>query len=448
MAESTTAPPFASTVLQLSSCPSNCSINNLTDSLLNEIFCRLPCASAFQCKCVCKRWQSLISHPYFTRCFIDHHCRTSDHHHPLPFTLVLRFNYFHDNSPDDSKGVIHQKILAVSENNAFQSNSFFLNFLPCFRSSSYWSQLSVVASWKDLLIVGCSRLQTVYFICNPLTRQWLELPLVSKYLNDSNTLVGFVLDGCADAQEEYCSVNVATAQFEYKLVCISDTGIGLTTRQSSASAWIFSSVIGEWSKSEVPLSLFNPRSVETGGTNGVAFKRMLHWINGKAILVYDPDSNNQFRSIVLPTSLRTTNARLGVSQEHLCVTQLKPEVHGYFVMVWKLQDYNNNNNTGTWCLEFKACLREMVTVDSFRPCWASSESELLALHPYDGGVAYLRDGNEVYVCNLQTRTLKMVRNEIVDRHYTIRRNSVFPLAHPCWPTPVPSARSNSISPAN
>ncbi|GAB4824944.1 hypothetical protein Ancab_007816 [Ancistrocladus abbreviatus] len=348
MAQSTTAPPFAPTVLQFSSCPSNCSINNLTDNLLNEILCRLPCR------------------------FIHHHCRTSDHHHPLPFTLVLRFSYFYDNYRDDSEGEIHPKIHVVSENTAFQSNSFCLNFLPCFQSN------------------------------------------IPKYLNQRNTLVGFVLDGCADAQAEYCSVNVASAQFEYKLVCISDTGLGLAKRQSSASAWIFSSVIGEWSKSE---------------------------INGQAILVYDPDSNNQFRSIVLPTSLRTTNGRrLGVCQEHLCVTQLKPKQHGDFVTVWKLQDYNNNiNNMGTWCLEFKACLGEMVTVDSSGPFWYTPE--LLTLHPYDGGVMYLRHRNHVYVCNLQTRMLKMVTNEIVDQR-------VLPLVHPCWPMPVPSARSNSISPAN
>ncbi|GAB4831300.1 hypothetical protein Ancab_005313 [Ancistrocladus abbreviatus] len=168
---------------------------------------------------------------------------------------------------------------------------------------------------------------------------------------------------------------------------------------------------------------------------------MLHWINGKAILVYDPDCNNQFRSIVLPTSLRTTNARrLGVCQEHLCVTQLKPKQNGDFVTVWKLQDYNNNiNNMGTWCLEFKPCLGELVTVDSSGPFWYTPE--LLALHPYDGGVVYLRHRNHVDACNLQTRMLKMVTNEIVDQR-------VLPLVHPCWPTPVPSARSNSISPAN
>ncbi|CAI0546602.1 unnamed protein product [Linum tenue] len=44
------------------------------DDLLVEILIRLPDPrSAFRCKSICKRWNSLISAPYFSRRFLSHH---------------------------------------------------------------------------------------------------------------------------------------------------------------------------------------------------------------------------------------------------------------------------------------------------------------------------------------------------------------------------------------
>lgn len=49
----------------------NISINNLPESVLVEILCRLPSANfIFRCKCVCKRWFAIVSSHYFVNRFL------------------------------------------------------------------------------------------------------------------------------------------------------------------------------------------------------------------------------------------------------------------------------------------------------------------------------------------------------------------------------------------
>ncbi|CAI0412578.1 unnamed protein product [Linum tenue] len=72
--------------------PAPAMISKLVDDLLVEILIRLPHPrSAFLCKAVCKRWNSLISDPSssFTRRFISHR-RSSNH--PPPPSLFLPSN--------------------------------------------------------------------------------------------------------------------------------------------------------------------------------------------------------------------------------------------------------------------------------------------------------------------------------------------------------------------
>nr|POE97920.1 hypothetical protein CFP56_27305 [Quercus suber] len=59
-------------------------LDNFSDCLLTETLLWLPLKSVFQCKCISNRWGSLISNPYFTRCYVGHH-----HKNLQPFTLLF-----------------------------------------------------------------------------------------------------------------------------------------------------------------------------------------------------------------------------------------------------------------------------------------------------------------------------------------------------------------------
>ncbi|CAI0443926.1 unnamed protein product [Linum tenue] len=129
------------------------SISKLGGDLLLEVVIRVPDPrSAFRCKLVCKRWNSLISDPYFNRRFVSHHQRMNEGYP----SLLIRSR--------DRESVI-------------------LSFLPlpcCF----YKGAFRVFDCFKDLVLCGmwvCDPgMGRSWFVCNPFTKQWVALPLMPK----------------------------------------------------------------------------------------------------------------------------------------------------------------------------------------------------------------------------------------------------------------------------
>ncbi|KAL6213235.1 hypothetical protein ACLB2K_012682 [Fragaria x ananassa] len=67
--------------------PGRAKIDDLSDVLLVEILCRLPCNKLiFQCKLVSKSWYNLISAPYFVRRYL---CLQRQMQKPVLKTLVF-----------------------------------------------------------------------------------------------------------------------------------------------------------------------------------------------------------------------------------------------------------------------------------------------------------------------------------------------------------------------
>ncbi|CAI0459289.1 unnamed protein product [Linum tenue] len=127
-----------------------------TDDQLVEILIRLPTPrTVCLCKAVCKRWNSLIFSPYFNRRFISHYQTIKDGP-----PLLLR--------SDD-----HPKTSAV------------LSFLPVPYQGR--GRFAVLDSFKDLLFGGFvdriyvdNELGRSYLVCNPITKQWVALPLAPE----------------------------------------------------------------------------------------------------------------------------------------------------------------------------------------------------------------------------------------------------------------------------
>ncbi|CAI0400168.1 unnamed protein product, partial [Linum tenue] len=122
-------------------------ISKLGDDLLEEILIRLPNPkSTCNCKPVYKRWNSLISSPYFNRRFLSHH-QSSNKETPLRLT---------SNDP---------------------LSSSILSFLPvpdvlCGFQGSWWEE--------------DGELLRSFLICNPFTKKWVALPLAPEKINSSN----------------------------------------------------------------------------------------------------------------------------------------------------------------------------------------------------------------------------------------------------------------------
>ncbi|KAK9725351.1 hypothetical protein RND81_05G138000 [Saponaria officinalis] len=148
---------------------STTSIDRLTDDLLLDILCKLPCyRTAVRCKTVSKRWRSLISSCLFVSHAFTMH-RDIEDNKPQSCALLLNMKTWAGNSVT-SMVVLprYQRILS-------------LQFLPY--------PAKIVATYKDLaLCFGVDPWSGLgmYYVCNPITNQWTALP---PYERDQESLI-------------------------------------------------------------------------------------------------------------------------------------------------------------------------------------------------------------------------------------------------------------------
>ncbi|PON77603.1 Malic oxidoreductase [Parasponia andersonii] len=221
---------------------------------------------------------------YFIRTkFIDHY-----QHKPqfLPCTLMIKYNYIStiDKKPFYKLFSEQSKILP-GKSSSFTSG--YLRFLP---SPSVITR----GSSKDLLLF--SRSITEYYVCNPLTNQWLPLP---KTPPNSTIRCGLVCD------PKSTSVNTM-----YRVVLIYDD-ISLVN-EFKVSMYIFCSKTGQWNTSTLlfplnPLILWH--SSVGWHRRAIASNGILYWLCGyiRAIVAFDPfkctDCSKRFCLIAFPVGV-------------------------------------------------------------------------------------------------------------------------------------------------
>ena len=291
-----------------------------------------------------------------------------------------------------------------------------------------------------------------YYICNPLTKQWLKLPLLRE---NRIVKVGFICDAYN------CDKN---AHYRYKVVVLVHSHNEPNTTQLHME--IFSSEIGKWCKSVVSLPrVLNPvRNSFKGANDVVACNGKLHWMdieeNGmiKGFVVFDPFNDaKRCHYIELPKNLPpdlsfgafrcgridftatcSPDFSFGAFRGRLRIF-LNPENrtgHTFSFYVWELEDYNN---AGTWCMKHEVCFKNLVYEDyrlvGFAENRAGSPVEFLAFHPNNGEIVFFKFGRYLVVCNMWTRELKLAGQ--LRSSYWSEISSVFLLSQPLWPTPVP-----------
>ncbi|GAB4858518.1 hypothetical protein Ancab_009994 [Ancistrocladus abbreviatus] len=134
---------------------SNTCINDvLFDDLLVEILHRLPGKLVAQCKLVCKRWLSIVSSSYFLHCII----------------------MCYDNEKVEKLRAIcgGKQMLMASKK---PGSKLSLDFLPCFAQGQDLEDFKIVGSSGGLLLCCIGQFYpSIYYVYNPLTKKWVELP--------------------------------------------------------------------------------------------------------------------------------------------------------------------------------------------------------------------------------------------------------------------------------
>ncbi|XP_074297089.1 F-box protein At5g49610-like [Silene latifolia] len=131
-------------------------MEDLDDYMLTQILLRLPsCATVLACSLVNKRWCSLISDPNFPVQFTNHKKRTTTYLKDLPWTFIATIRS-------------SEQILITEFK--LGSSKLSLEFLPC-------NNPTTTATFKDLMLCTSDQVGSrVYYIANPLTKQWVALP--------------------------------------------------------------------------------------------------------------------------------------------------------------------------------------------------------------------------------------------------------------------------------
>ncbi|TQD80549.1 hypothetical protein C1H46_033898 [Malus baccata] len=127
-------------------------IDDLSEHLLVEILCRLPCSKfIFQCKCVSKRWGEVIS----TRHFICHFLSMQrELQNPMFSTLVVGTGTFFPSITEEDLTPNLQLPLILEAETLF-----------------------VLGAGNDLLLCCPAKDdQRELYICNPYTKQWVAVP--------------------------------------------------------------------------------------------------------------------------------------------------------------------------------------------------------------------------------------------------------------------------------
>ncbi|PON59870.1 F-box domain containing protein [Trema orientale] len=399
-------------------------ISVIGDDILLEILLRLPEArTVIRCSSVCKRWFSLVSRLddlYFIHKFNHHHTQKrlllwgpnediNSDDSQLPYTLFIRGHYIScwvypvlkPSHIEPYKDLFSEKsmILYPSLSNCFASGSI-LDFLN-------WPHAFIVSSCYDLLLLT-ELTHDSYIVCNPLTRQFVEVPQAPRYMytyDYDGDDFGQVISRCGFVCVPRCSCNklsyYCNCSIEYKVVLITANEC-----DPQHHAVIFSSETGKWFE----YSAFrSPVCLSHWHLSPVACNGIVYWPFGKndfegiaAVDLfkesidseYEEHNLQRFHSISLPVEFDSSlnrafqeNARLAVVRGRLRLAQfyLDEEAGSYVLKAWELE------GATTWILVHHVSLKrghEGLYVF------------LIALHPEDGDAFFFArmEYEEIDIC--------------------------------------------------
>ncbi|KAJ1378415.1 F-box-like domain superfamily [Sesbania bispinosa] len=438
----TMSPPPSSN----STSKSNTTINNLFDDSLIEIFRRLPCKSLFICKSVSKRWFALVSDS-------DFHSLYLTHQHSLFQNAQAKGEELDQNGfflEPYNAFVITPKVPSLQFGSLKKHVS--LSFLGAdFEPTTVIPELRsvlkfVLGSSNGLLLCGHPRpyKKCIYRVCNPLTKDSLELPCSLTACDNAGVLVGFTCDPYYRFQNEV--VSVVASQRRFRVVRIPS----FTDTRFSFNVEVFYSETGKWNQFVVSC----PKGFACGFflmVASVEHDGKLYFKGGGRILVYDPYSNEHVASVIdLPSGfgesyrgcIGVSCGCLWLSEFPIACTASIGNRHVYRGRVWELQCGDCGN--GEAIAEVWRLVHEFSLCDIVGPIFkklkaiereiVKGRSRILAFHPYVRDTVFLMFGDHILSCNLLTHRFKATEYDgLALVFYPITT-----VALPWWPTPIPS----------
>ncbi|GKV27899.1 hypothetical protein SLEP1_g37017 [Rubroshorea leprosula] len=340
-------------------------LGNLIDDLLVEVLCRLPAKSLIRSKCVCKLWCCLITDVCVPKL--------------LPFTALFGFLY---------KGCT-QRIQYASKLPCRLDNQILFALNTRF-AKSFSALMPFEPNTRDFLDCCNGLLLFVrgsvpqYYICNPATKQLVEIPPNSM-------------------QERSCYAALAFHPLEsphYKVVCFNHWPD--FPKSGTVTLDVFSSECGKWLRH--PMTLETTVKVATWTKRCVYLNGVLYMLShSKHLLHFDLNELN-FCATDLPEKDKTdVRGFIGVSRGCLYYSNHD----GSTLFVWALQV---QHKISKWILKHTIRINDFVK-DCYTGIWRIVEKaswfKPYALDP-NSGVIFIGVNGGVFRYDPDNKTLELV----------------------------------------
>nr|XP_043639636.1 F-box protein At1g49990-like [Erigeron canadensis] len=393
-------------------------ISILPDSLLVEILSRLPLKSIFRFKCVCKNWLELISQPSFHRFYSVTQTAANK---SLSWRILYRYIYV-----SKFKDVVERFRPEI-----YDCKDFSVLFMSSFEEQQQADQFKVLGV-SNGLVLCCLLGPLVYYVCDPVTRQWVTLPrgndripkrhptyfgegIVSK-VNDNGLLTSYTV------------VRVEMPKLASRF-------LNLET---------FSSETGRWVGYKLPCE--NPITLLRRGGGPIYYNGSLHWfVIDHGMVAFDPNKEpKSCRLIRFPQDrdVESEYKHEGIyrlcdeSQGRLRFFEVAPEADSFYCFsLWDMKDYEK----GEWCSESKVTRWDLSSTDPELSSWLMKATFLpLSFHPFNLDIVYMRCVELACVVSYSFRN-KML--DVVCKPIGVVEDLswrvLVPFVIPRWPTPVP-----------
>ncbi|GAB4842970.1 hypothetical protein Ancab_012948 [Ancistrocladus abbreviatus] len=343
----------------------NSSDGYFPNEVMLQILSRLPIKSLFRFKSVCKLWYRLPSDGYFVRLYNQVSVKN-------PMVLVE----VNEISESRSSYIFVDYLRGVSE--------FSLNFLK--------DRVKVRASCNGLLCCSSIPEKGVYYVCNPMTREYRllpksrERPVTRFYPDGEATLVGMAYDS---SRQKF---NVVLAGYHRSFGHRPD---------KTFICMVYDSGTNRWRKF---VSLQDDHFSQMNRNQVVFVNGGLHWLtaNFSCILVLDLGAD-VWRKIHLPNEMNHgSGCRMYLLESDGSVSVI--QISDAWMNIWVLIDYEKEG----WEMVDKVslrCIREMVP--GIFPISQAGDYVFLATH------------KQVLVYHRRTRVWKEM--------YAVKSSSTLPL---------------------
>lgn len=290
------------------------------DEIIHQILAKLPMKSLFRAKCVCKLWYGLVSDKYFIHMYNELSIRN-----PMVLIEVT------DSSKFRSSLICVDNLRGVSE--------FSLDFVK--------DRVKVRASCNGLLCCSSIPDKGVYYVCNPMTKEYKLLPRsrerpVTRFHPDGEaTLVGL-------------ACNLLTQKYNVVLA-----GYHRTFGHRPDKKFICLVYDSEWNKWRKFLSMQDDQFTHMNKNQVVHINGSLHWMTESCsgLLVLDLNYDI-WRKMTLPDEVSCgTGNRVYLLESDGYLSVIK--ISEAWMSIWVLKDYESEE----WCMVDRVslrCIRDMV----------------------------------------------------------------------------------------